>query len=95
MLFRDLGEYLKVYVDRVYRENKFESDTKYWDRQYISMNILLKNDNKNKYKRSLNSTATGLTPEQCNLALSNEVLKELAEEEQSFAKKYLPFTKKE
>lgn len=85
---------MKNYVDKAYRENKFESDIKYWDKQYISLNILLKNEHKNKYKRTLNTSATGLTAEQCNIALSNDILEELAEEEVSWAKKIFSFGKK-
>lgn len=92
--FRDLAEHLKSYIDKAYKENKFETDLKFWDKQYISMKILLNNEHKNKYKRSLISSATGLTAEQCNTALSNEILNELAEEEASIVKKYSPFVKK-
>lgn len=94
-IFRDLAEHLKQYVDKAYKDNKFEADTKFWDRQYVSMKIILNNDHKNKYKRFLVSSATGLTAEQCNTALSNEFLKELAEEEVSLVEKYLPFFKKQ
>lgn len=84
---------MKYYIDKAYKDNKFESDRQFWDKQYISIKILLQNDHKNKYKRSLNSSATGLTADQCNTALSNEFLKELAEEETSLLKKYFPFKK--
>lgn len=95
MFFRDLAEHLKSYIDKAYKDNKFEADTKFWDTQYVSMKVLLNNDHKNKYKRSLISSATGLTAEQCNTALSNEILQELAEEEVSLVKKYFPFFKKQ
>lgn len=85
---------MKTYVDKAYKDNKFEADTKFWDRQYVSMRVLLSNDHKNKYKRALISSATGLTAEQCNTALSNEFLNQLTEEEVSFTEKYFPFLKK-
>lgn len=94
IFFRDLGEHLKSYVDRAYKENKFESDIKYWDKQYISLQILVKNEHKNKYQRSLNTTATGLTAEQCNLILSNDILNELEEENQSLIKRIFSFGRK-
>lgn len=91
-IYRDLAEHLRSYIDKAYRDNKFEADPAFWDRQYLSLKTILNNENKNKYKRSLNSSATGLTAEHCNSVLSNEFLKELAEEESS-VKKYLPFKK--
>lgn len=85
---------MKSYIDKAYKENKFETDLKFWDKQYISMKILLNNEHKNKYKRSLISSATGLTAEQCNTALSNEFMTELAREDTSVLAKYFPFLKK-
>lgn len=85
---------MKRYIDKAYKENAFETDLKFWDKQYISMKILLNNEHKNKYKRSLISSVTGLTAEQCNTALSNEFMTELAEEDTSHVKKYFPFLKK-
>lgn len=89
-----MGEYLKSYVDKAYKENKFEGDIKHWDRQFVSLNILLKNEHKNNYKRKLTSSATGLTAEQCNIVLSNECLEELKEEDTPFYKKIFSFGKK-
>lgn len=86
-----MAEHLRTYIEKAYRENKFEADIKFWDKQYISMKILLDNNHKNKYRRSLNSSATSLTAEQCNTILSNDFLNDLAEEESSFLKKYFPF----
>ncbi|KAJ8940757.1 hypothetical protein NQ314_010619 [Rhamnusium bicolor] len=86
---RDLGEYLRTYINRAYKENKFETNYKYWDKQYLALEKLVNNDHKNKYKRLLSSSATGLTAEQCNIALSNEFLEELEKEEQSIFRKLI------
>lgn len=72
-----------------YKDNLFESNSKYWDKQYIAIQKIINNDSKNKYKRSLTSSATGLTAEQCNLALSNDVLNQLKEEEKSFFRRLI------
>lgn len=84
LIFRDLGEHLRVFINRAYKENKFEEHPKYWDRQYLCIKRLLDNEHKNKYKRSLSSTATGLTKEECHTILSTEVLEELEKEEKSY-----------
>lgn len=82
---RDYCEFLTKHVTQAYKENTFETNYKYWDQQYLALQKLLNNTNRNKYKRALTSSATGLTAEQCNQALSNEFLEELKnEEEKSF-----------
>ncbi|XP_060536620.1 uncharacterized protein LOC132708346 [Cylas formicarius] len=74
---RDLAEYLRSHIDKAYRENHFEANHKYWDQQYLAAQKIVNNTNKHKYKRSLSSTATGLTKEQCSIALSNEFLNQV------------------
>ncbi|KAJ8926051.1 hypothetical protein NQ315_009906 [Exocentrus adspersus] len=86
---RDLGEYLINYVNKAYKENKFEANPKYWDKQYLAIEKIVNNESRNKYKRLLSSSATGLTAEQCNAALSNEFLEEIQKEEESFFRKLL------
>lgn len=86
---RDIGDHLKQYINTAYKENKFESNHSYWDKQYIALQRLLNNNHKNKYKRTLASSATGLTAEQCNIALSNEYLNEVNQKEQSFFRKLI------
>lgn len=89
--FRDLGEHLRKFINQAYKENKFEEHPKYWDRQYLSIKRLIDNVHKNKYNRSLSSSATGLTKEECHTILSTEVLQELEKEEKSALKKIIPF----
>lgn len=80
---RDYREFLEEYVKNSYKENKFESNYKYWDQQYIAIQKLVNNVSKTKYPRIYSSSSTGLTAEQCHLALSNEVLEDLKREEES------------
>lgn len=92
--YRDLGEYLRDSVNKAYKENKFEVNHKYWDRQYLSLQKLLNNEHCNKNQRHLTSSSTGLTAEQCNIALSNEFLKELQTENEPFYKRIFSFATK-
>ncbi|KAG5886207.1 hypothetical protein JTB14_012574 [Gonioctena quinquepunctata] len=82
---RDLGDHLRKYLNTALEENKLSNHT-YWDKQYLAIQKLVSNTHKNKYKRSLNSTVTGLTAEQCNVALSDEFLEEIKKKEESFFK---------
>ncbi|KAJ3648956.1 hypothetical protein Zmor_020721 [Zophobas morio] len=84
---RDLGEFLRNKINLAYKQDKFNANQKYWDSQYLSLQRLVNNDHKNRYPRVLNSSATGLTAEQCNVALSNEFLQQLQEEDKPFYKK--------
>lgn len=88
---RDYCEFVTKYITQAYKENKFETNYKYWDQQYLAIQKIVNNTNKNKYKRSLTSSATGLTAEQCNLALSNEFLEELRKEEKSYFRNLISF----
>lgn len=85
--FRDLGESLRSSINNAYKHNKFESNHKYWDRQYFALQRLIDNEHCNKYQRSLSSSATGLTAVQCNFALSKEFLSELDDENKGFLSK--------
>lgn len=85
--YRDLGEYLRDSINKAYKENKFESDQKFWDRQYLSLQKLVNNEHCKHNPRHLHSSSTGLTAEQCNIALSNEFLTELQNENEPFYKR--------
>lgn len=87
---RDLGQYLREKVNKAYKTNQFEADIKYWDQQYLSLEKLVKNEYSKKFPRLLNSSATGLTREQCQIALSNEFLEENSKENQSIFKRLFP-----
>lgn len=56
------------------------------DIQFKSLEILANNINFKKYPRRLNSTASGLSAEQCNQVLSSEFLEYMNEEKGYFSK---------
>ncbi|RZC40781.1 ubiquinol-cytochrome-c reductase complex assembly factor 2 [Asbolus verrucosus] len=85
---RDLGQFLRNKINKTCKENyNFQTTYWYWERQYLAVQTLVNNEHKNKYPRVLTSSATGLTAEQCNKALSNEFLETLQEEDKPFYKK--------
>ncbi|CAB3224771.1 unnamed protein product [Arctia plantaginis] len=78
---RDLGKFIRDKVKVAFEStNKKDLDSELCNQQYNSLNKLADNYYKNKYKRKHSSTATGLSVEECNLILSNEVLDYLKEE---------------
>ncbi|XP_075982518.1 putative receptor-type tyrosine-protein phosphatase mosPTP-1 [Anticarsia gemmatalis] len=82
---RDLGKFIRDKVKVAFdSKEKQNLDSELCNRQYNSLNKLADNHYKNKYKRKHSSTATGLTTEECNLILSNEVLDYLKEENKGF-----------
>lgn len=84
---RDLGEHLRNQLKAVI--NPTDVTTKVSDnlqKQTESLERLANNVYANKYKRSLTSTATGLTAEQCSQVLSSEFLAYLNDERGFFSK---------
>ncbi|KOB74309.1 putative s-adenosyl-methyl transferase mraw [Operophtera brumata] len=78
---RDLGRFIRDKVKTAFESSERQNlDSELCTRHYNSLNKLADNHYKNKYKRTQNSTATGLSTEECNLILSNEVLQYLKEE---------------
>lgn len=61
-------------------ETNPEFDQDQCNKFYMSLHRLASNYHGNKYPRTLNSTSTGLTKEQCNLVLTPEALKILEED---------------
>lgn len=66
---------------------KFDSEV--CNQQYKALSRLADNTHRNKYKRTRNSSATGLSTDECNIVLSTEALKLLEEENKGFFQKYL------
>lgn len=86
--YRDLGKFIRYKVKEAFDPSaKQNLDTELCNRQYNALNRLADNHYKNKYKRTITSTATGLSVEECNLILSNEVLTYLKEENKGFFSK--------
>ncbi|XP_049877631.1 probable methyltransferase-like protein 15 homolog [Pectinophora gossypiella] len=78
---RDLGKFIRDRVKVAFETSERQNlDSELCNRQYTALNKIADNHYKNKYKRSKNSTSTGLSTEECNLILSNEVLAYLKEE---------------
>ncbi|CAK1583245.1 unnamed protein product [Parnassius mnemosyne] len=78
---RDLGKFIRDKVKAAFETTEKQNlDSELCNRQYNSLNRIADNYYKNKYKRLRTSTATGLSTEECNLILSNEVLAYLKEE---------------
>lgn len=88
--YRDLGKFIRDKVKTAFESSERQNlDSELCTRHYNSLNKLADNHYKNKYKRTQNSTATGLSTEECNLILSNEVLQYLKEENKGFFSKIL------
>lgn len=95
LFYRDLGKFIREKVKVAFEStNKQDLDSEFCNQQYNSLNKLADNYYKNKYKRKHSSTATGLSVEECNLILSNEVLDYLKEENKGFFSKIFSKDKK-
>ncbi|KAK4884102.1 hypothetical protein RN001_000373 [Aquatica leii] len=84
---RDLGQHLRDYINEAHKNNSFVGNERYWDRQYLGIQRLINNDHFKKYPRTLSSSSTGLTAEQCSEVLTKEFLETLEKENSSFIKK--------
>lgn len=94
-LYRDLGKFIRDKVKVAFEAtNKQDLDSELCGKQYTALNKLADNHYKNKYKRKHSSTATGLSTEECNLILSDEVLDYLKEENKGFFSKIFSRDKK-
>ncbi|XP_031350144.1 ubiquinol-cytochrome-c reductase complex assembly factor 2-like [Photinus pyralis] len=88
---RDLGQHLRDYITKANQDGSLSGNEKYWDKQYLAIQRLVNNEHGNKYIRSLSSTSTGLTAEQCSEALTKEVLDTLEKESRSLWEKIFYF----
>lgn len=81
--YRDLGEHLRAQLKTVLGQpNIVKVNEKKLDRQLVALEKLANNDTYKKFPRKFNSTATGLTGEQCRQILSQEFLDYLNQEEE-------------
>ncbi|CAD6240882.1 GSCOCG00008972001-RA-CDS [Cotesia congregata] len=73
---RDLGQYIRDRIKLEFSTNKVRSqaEKEECDRNYTSLQRISSNHYAKLYPRKLNSSGTGLSYEQCNCALSPEVL---------------------
>ncbi|XP_046971490.1 probable methyltransferase-like protein 15 homolog [Vanessa cardui] len=85
---RDLGKFIREKVKVAFESsNKQNLDSELCTRQYNALNKLADNHYRDKYNRTNQSTATGLSTEECNLILSSEVLTYLKEENKVLSRK--------
>lgn len=78
---RDLGEHLREQLKTTLRSTSktIQSDD-ILNKQFEALERISNNVYATKYKRARNSTATGLSGEQCNQVLSSEFLEYLNED---------------
>ncbi|XP_042232831.1 ubiquinol-cytochrome-c reductase complex assembly factor 2-like [Homarus americanus] len=82
---RDLGEHLRVLVTRGFKlGDATHVDQVECHRIYSSLNRIASNTHSKQYPRSLTSTATGLSVEECRQISSKEFLEEMKEHEKGF-----------
>lgn len=75
-------DFLRQKADTAYKAHKFDVDIKYWDNQFLILQRLTNNESATKYPRALTSSATGLTPEQCQQVILDEFIEEVHREEE-------------
>lgn len=79
---KDLGQHIRDQVKLAFSKADLNQvDEERCNRYYNSLQRIASNQHGNSYKRTLSSTASGLTQEQCNIALSPEFLEAWQEEE--------------
>lgn len=59
------------------------------DKQFDALERISKNVHFNQHKRLRNSTATGLTSEQCHILISESALKHFAEQDQGLFARFI------
>ncbi|KAL4710238.1 hypothetical protein ACJJTC_005411 [Scirpophaga incertulas] len=91
---RDLGKLIRFKVKVAFESDIQNIDSDSCNQQYTSLKKIADNHYMKKYKRTKNSTATGLTVEECNLVLSDDVLQYLEEENKGFFAKLFGKDKK-
>lgn len=89
--FRDLGQYIRDQLKKNFSSGDITSSAseKECDRVYKSLKRLSENHHLNLYKRHSQTSATGLTAEQCNAILSDEHLAYLNQKETNIFKRLL------
>lgn len=86
---RDLGKFLRDQIKLTFTAGELSSpvDQEKCLKTYETLNKIADNHYFEKYKRTLSSSATGLTPEQCKAVLSDDFLEFLKEDDESFITK--------
>lgn len=83
MVFSDLGQHIRDQLKIAFAKGDAatQQNVEQCNRYYSSLKRISSNYYGHLYKRSLLSTASGLSREQCNLALTPEMLDYLKEED--------------
>lgn len=77
LYFRDLGEFIRDQFKLAFKDKQFLFGSEFeCNRNLESLKRLSENYHGNKYKRTLDSSSTGLTAEECKQIMSNEFLNE-------------------
>ncbi|XP_046750835.1 ubiquinol-cytochrome-c reductase complex assembly factor 2 [Diprion similis] len=85
---KDLGQHIRDQVKLAFSKGDLNKvDEKRCDSYYNSLQRIATNHHGKLHKRTLNSTASGLTGDQCNSVLSPEFLKYWKEEESGLLSK--------
>jgi len=86
-LLRDLGEHIRKEVGAAFSSgDSFRGDTTKCIKKYESLKRLADNHYCNKYKRSIQSSASGLSSQHCTAVLSRESLEILNNQNEGFFK---------
>lgn len=90
MVFRDLGQHIRDQLKIAFAKGEATTppNPEQCNRYYSSLKRISSNYYGHLYKRSLSSTASGLNKEQCNLALTPEMLEYLKEEDKGIIRKF-------
>lgn len=88
MIFSDLGQHIRDQIKIAFAKGEAaQPDPELCNRYYASLKRISSNYHGQIYKRSLLSTASGLNREQCNMALTPEMLEAFKEEDKNFVSK--------
>lgn len=81
--YRDLGEHLRGQLKSILGQPNIVrvNETKL-DKQLVALEQIANDVHNKKYTRKYNSTASGLTPDQCKRILSSEFLDEVEREDE-------------
>ncbi|XP_031833832.2 ubiquinol-cytochrome c reductase complex assembly factor 2 [Nomia melanderi] len=86
---RDIGQHIRDQIKIAFAKGEAAAplDREVCDRYYVSLQRIASNYYGQKYARTRNNSASGLTREQCNLALTPEMLEYFQADERGFFKR--------
>lgn len=95
-LCRDLSQHIRDQIKIAFSKGEAQNrvDQEQCNRYLNSLKRLSANQYANLYPRNSTSTASGLTHDQCNLALTPELQEHFEEEDQSYLRKLMKKVKR-